>query len=134
METSFDNIQDINSFDFTERKTILIAEDTESNFMLVNYFLKGLNVRLIRGVNGKEAVDLFLSGEKIDIVLMDIKMPVMDGYTAAKLIREHNKNIPIIAQTAYVLDKVKATESGCNGFLTKPFDKKRLLQVLTQYI
>ena len=65
---------------------------------------------------------------------MDIKMPVMDGYTAVKLIREKNLTIPIIAQTAYVDDKEKAFECGCNGFISKPFDKNGLLKVLSEFI
>jgi len=65
---------------------------------------------------------------------MDIKMPVMDGYTAVKLIREKNTEIPIIAQTAYLDDRERAIECGCSGFLSKPFDKKGLFKVLGEFI
>jgi CheY-like chemotaxis protein len=115
-------------------KTILVAEDIESNFKLITYFLSGTNSRIIRAVNGKEAVEIALSEKNLDLILMDIKMPVMDGYTAVKLIREKNSLIPIIAQTAYADDAGKATEYGCNGFISKPFDRKKLLSVLSNYI
>jgi CheY-like chemotaxis protein len=72
--------------------------------------------------------------KNIDLILMDIKMPVMDGYTAVKLIREKNNAIPIIAQTAYADDKERAIECGCSGFISKPFDKKSLIKVLSEFI
>jgi CheY-like chemotaxis protein len=119
---------------FKTERTILVAEDIESNFKLITYFLSGTNFRIIRAVNGKEAVEIALSEKNPDLILMDIKMPVMDGYTAVKLIREKNSLVPIIAQTAYADDAGKAAEYGCNGFISKPFDKKRLLDVLSNYI
>ena len=77
-------------FYFQSKKTILVAEDIDSNFQLISYFLSEANANIIRAVNGKEAVEKFLSNKNIDLILMDIKMPVMDGYTAVKLIREKN--------------------------------------------
>ena len=61
-------------------------------------------------------------------------MPVMDGYTAVKLIREANPTIPIVAQTAYADDRFRAIECGCNGFISKPFDKKGLIKVICEFI
>jgi PAS domain S-box-containing protein len=116
------------------KKTILIAEDIDSNFKLLKYFLSGTGFEIIRAVNGKEAVDICMRDSKIDLILMDIKMPVMDGYTAVKLIRERFKDIPIIAQTAYADDRDKALTGGCSGFISKPFDKKGLMRVLSDYI
>jgi len=113
---------------------ILVAEDAGSNFQLVKYFLSGTNSEIIGAVNGKEAVEKCLSNRNIDLVLMDIKMPVMDGYTAVRLIREANIAIPIIAQTAYVEDKERAIESGCSGFISKPFDKNGLLKIISEFI
>jgi len=121
-------------FVFPVKKTILVAEDMDSNFKLIKYFLSEVNINLIRAVNGKEAVEKCLSNKNIDLILMDIKMPVMDGYTAVKLIREKNSAIPIIAQTAYIDDKEQALEFGCSGFISKPFDKKDLLKVLQEFI
>jgi PAS domain S-box-containing protein len=122
------------SFVFPVKKVILVAEDVESNFKLIRYFLSGSNAEVLHAYNGKEAVEKCLSVGNIDLILMDIKMPVMDGYTAVKLIREKNTTIPIIAQTAYADDMEKAIECGCSGFISKPFDKKSLLKVLCEFI
>jgi PAS domain S-box-containing protein len=119
---------------FPSKKKILVAEDVESNFKLICYFLSGANTEVISAVNGKEAVDKFFTIPDIDLILMDIKMPVMDGYSATKLIREANISIPIIAQTAYTDDMDKAIESGCSGFISKPFDKKGLLNKISEFI
>jgi PAS domain S-box-containing protein len=121
-------------FNFQSKKTILVAEDIDSNFRLISYFLSRANANIIRAVNGKEAVEKFLANKNIDLILMDIKMPVMDGYTAVKLIREKNTAIPIIAQTAYVDDESKAMEAGCSGFISKPFDKKKLINSIQEVI
>jgi PAS domain S-box-containing protein len=121
-------------FVFPEKKKILVAEDIESNFKLISYFLSSANIEVIRAVNGREAVDKFSAIPDIDLILMDIKMPVMDGYTAVKLIREKNPSIPIIAQTAYVDDQESAIESGCSAFISKPFDKRGLLEVIQKTI
>lgn len=115
---------------FTQQKTILVAEDMDSNFMLITLFLKGKNVNIRRACNGREALEMVLSDQKFDLILMDIKMPVMDGMTATRLIRDAGYNIPVIAQTAYIEDKQIAFDNGCNGFISKPFDKKKLLEAL----
>lgn len=122
------------TFVFSVKKIILVAEDIESNFKLIRYFLSGSNAEVLHAYNGKEAVEKCLNGEKIDLILMDIKMPVMDGYTAVKLIRAKNSEIPIIAQTAYADDRDKAIECGCSGFISKPFDKKSLFKVLFEFL
>jgi PAS domain S-box-containing protein len=122
------------TFVFPVKKVILVAEDIESNFKLIRYFLSGSNAEVLHAYNGKEAVEKCLSAGNIDLILMDIKMPVMDGYTAVKLIREKNAEIPIIAQTAYADDREKAMECGCSGFISKPFDRKSLFKVLSEFI
>jgi CheY-like chemotaxis protein len=119
---------------FPDKKTILVAEDNESNFKLIKYFLSGVNDEILRAWNGKEAVEKTLSMNTINLILMDVRMPEMDGYTAVRIIRESNNVIPIIAQTAYANDQSRAMECGCNGFLSKPFDKKHLLSILLQFI
>jgi PAS domain S-box-containing protein len=109
-------------------KTLLVAEDEDSNFILIEELLSDFNITIIRAINGRDAVSACRSNDTIDLVLMDIKMPVMDGYEATKQIREFNKHIPIIAQTAYSsdLDKRKAFDCGCNDFISKPFKKEDL--------
>ena len=129
-----DEKREVKGFAFPEKRTILVAEDIDSNFKLIKYFLSNANTDLIRAVNGKEAVEKCLSNKNIDLILMDMKMPVMDGFTAVKLIREKNITIPIIAQTAYIDDRHQALEFGCSGFISKPFDKKGLLKVLQEFI
>jgi signal transduction histidine kinase/CheY-like chemotaxis protein len=119
---------------FPEKKKILVAEDIESNFKLIKYFLSRSNVDIIQATNGQEAVEMCLSDNDIDMVLMDIKMPVMDGFTAVRLIRNARLTMPIIAQTAYSDDRDSAIACGCNGFISKPFDKKSLLKVMSDYM
>lgn len=124
----------IKSFVFSKKRKILVAEDIDSNFKLIGYFLAGTNADLLRAHNGKEALEMCKAENDVDLVLMDIKMPVMDGYTAARLIREAGLKIPIIAQTAYADDMDKAIESGCSGFISKPFDRKGLLFKISEFI
>jgi PAS domain S-box-containing protein len=121
-------------FYFTVRKNILVVEDVESNFQLIKYFLTGTNAEIIRAVNGQEAVNYCMYNKRIDLILMDIKMPIMDGYTATKILRENNISIPIIAQTAYADDKENALKAGCSAFISKPFDKKGLLSIINELI
>lgn len=121
-------------FVFPVTKTVLVAEDFESNFKLIKFFLSSANINIIRATNGKEAVEKTLAERNIDLILMDIKMPIMDGFTAVKLIREKNITIPIIAQTAYADERERALECGCSSFISKPFDKKGLLQIIHEFI
>ncbi len=113
-------------------KKVLVAEDIESNFKLIRYYLTSTDIQVIHAQNGKEAVDYVKANKDVDLILMDIKMPVMDGYTAIKLIREIDPDIPIIAQTAYADDKIKAREVGCNAFIAKPFQKQQLLSAIQE--
>lgn len=115
-------------------KSVLIAEDDDNNFFLMKELLSDLNLNIIRASNGVEAVDAFKKGQKIDLVLMDIKMPLMDGYEATKQIRKKSPDVAILAQTAYADDEVKAIESGCSGFISKPFVKDRFLSLVKEYL
>jgi PAS domain S-box-containing protein len=117
-----------------EGKTILIAEDIESNFKLIRFFLSSLNAEIFWARNGKDAVDYFKSHPETDLILMDIKMPVMDGYEAIQQIRVLNLKVPIIAQTAFAEDRTKITGSGCNGFISKPFNKNQLISTIREYL
>jgi PAS domain S-box-containing protein len=109
-------------------KTLLIAEDEDSNYLLLEILLSGLNIQLIRAINGVEAVDS-CKNDHIDMVLMDIKMPVMDGYEATMQIRDFMPDLPIIAQTAYTTDadKNRALACGCSDFISKPFKREVLI-------
>lgn len=119
----------------TERKPlILIAEDVESNYKLLEIILRK-EYDLLWAKNGKEAVEYAL-GRNPDAVLMDIKMPVMDGIEALKEIRLHNTELPVIMQTAYAFDSDRRTaeSAGCNGFITKPVMPRELKMYLDKYL
>jgi CheY-like chemotaxis protein len=113
-------------------KTILIGEDELVNYRLLEVILSKTNATLIHGKSGSEALRLFKSNPNIDIILMDIKMPALDGCEVTREIRKLNPEIPIIAQTAYALEeeKDKSLEAGCNAYITKPINKKELLTLI----
>jgi len=115
-------------------KTILIAEDEETNFSFLKIALEKQNIKVIRAKNGEEAINL--SSNKIDLILMDIKMPIMDGYQATKLIKEKNPSIPIIAQTAYALDneKQQILDAGCDDYISKPVTFSKLMDILKKFL
>lgn len=117
----------------TAHKTILIAEDIQSNYQLVSEMLKK-NYELLRAVNGKEVLELVRS-RHIDLLLTDMKMPVMDGLSATAEIRKFNTKLPIIALTAHAFetDRLAALAAGCNEYLVKPIDKAKLMAVLKKY-
>jgi len=104
----------------SNRALILIAEDTDSNFILENSMLKKMYT-VERALDGIEAVEKCQS-IKPDLILMDMQMPRMDGLEATKKIREFNKNVPIIAVTAFAFeqDKINALAAGCNTYVSKP--------------
>ncbi|RLD73174.1 MAG: histidine kinase, partial [Bacteroidetes bacterium] len=117
-------------------KTILIAEDNELNFILISEILFSFNIKLLHAWNGKDAVEIFMQQKQIDLILMDLKMPVMDGYEALKKIKSINPNIPIIAQTAYAsdTDKEEIKLAGFDDYITKPINEDKLVQMLKQRI
>lgn len=116
-------------------RTILIAEDEESNFIYLKIALRNSGARIIRANNGQEAVDMCRDNPDIDLVLMDIKMPDMNGLEATSVIREFNNHLPIIALTAYAMadDKDMSLEAGCNDYISKPVKRNRIFSVLSKY-
>ncbi len=114
------------------RPLVLVAEDEDSNYRLMEIILKK-QFDLVRAENGLEAVKICQSTAGLHMVLMDMKMPVMNGYEATRLIRQFNKDIYIVAQTAYGLigDRENAIEAGCNEYILKPIGKQRLLDLVT---
>ena len=116
-------------------KLVLIAEDEESNFKFLEMLLSQTNVRVLRAKNGNEAIDLCQTN-KFDLILMDIKMPELDGLEAVKEIRKKDTNIPIIAQTAFAMenDEIQSIEAGCNNYISKPIRKEKLLQLIKRYL
>ena len=115
--------------------TILVAEDDEISFLYIKQILKISDIKLLHAKNGKEAIQMLMENPNISLILMDIKMPVMNGLDAARQIRQFNKDIPIIAQTAFALagDKEMALEAGCNNYITKPINGNKLIQLINEY-
>jgi PAS domain S-box-containing protein len=118
------------------RKTILVAEDEENNFELARVILSIQDVALLHAWNGQEAVDLCRDHPEIDLVLMDIKMPGMNGYDATRIIREIRPALPVIAMTAYALpgDREKALQAGCNDYLAKPVSLKEFMTMVKKHL
>jgi signal transduction histidine kinase len=116
-------------------KTILIAEDEVLNFLLIEEYLIDLDIILIHAKQGHEAVEICKSNPNIDLILMDIKMPIMDGHTAAKLIKEFKPDLPIIAQSGYALDQEIAKYNGAfDDYLTKPIREEDFKKAVLKYI
>ncbi|MEI6277567.1 MAG: response regulator, partial [Prolixibacteraceae bacterium] len=116
-------------------RTILVAEDDEINFLYINILLTSENTKILHAETGEEAVRFCRTNPEISIVLMDLKMPDMDGYEATRQIRSFRKNLPVLAITAYssVENKQRAIEAGCDDFIIKPIDKTSLLEKLAGY-
>ena len=119
-----------------EFKTLLIAEDENSNFLLLEELFSEMDINIIRAVNGIEAVELCKSNPHIDLVLMDLKMPEMDGYEATIKIKEFKPDLCIIAQTAYSTeaDRNKALACGCSDFISKPINKELFLSKIYEQL
>lgn len=118
----------------TEQATILIAEDTDSNFDLLNAIL-GRKYHLVRARDGMEAVTMY-DEVNPDLILMDIKMPNLDGLEATRIIRQLSAEVPIIAQSAYAYehDRNAAEEAGCNDFISKPIAQEKLKEKIKKWL
>ncbi len=131
-------VSSVNDFEITKMadKIILIAEDDNIIFMLFQNIMQNNGYQIIRAVNGKEAVEICLNNPNIDLVFMDIKMPVMDGYEALEKIQLLRSNLPIIAQTAYSSseDKAKIIAAGFTDYITKPLNRTKLFELTATYL
>jgi len=117
-------------------KVILIVEDIESNQLLIERSLAKIGVHTLWATNGLDAVTLCKEFDNIDLVLMDLRLPKLDGYEATRQIRANRKDLPIIAQTAYVMpyEKSKVLEVGCNDLITKPFRANDIVAIVKKYL
>jgi CheY-like chemotaxis protein len=116
-----------------DNKVVLITEDEEVNFFYLKTIFKKTEARILRAKNGKEAVEIIeqYKGD-IDLILMDLNMPVMDGYEAMRIIKSRHPKIPIIAQTAYTLteDRIKCMQAGFNDYIAKPISRVALFRLV----
>jgi len=117
-------------------KVFLVVDDEEINKVLITECLEKTNATLLYAKNGKEAVYMFSTTPKLDIILMDIKMPEMDGYKATEIIKIQNKNIPIIANTAYAMmyERENCLENGFDDYIAKPFSVSDLITVINKHL
>lgn len=115
-------------------KKLLVVEDNDSNYMLMTYILKN-HYEYSRAENGLIAVEK-VEKETFDLVLMDLKMPVMDGLEATRRIKENHPDLPVIALTANAFDRdrERSLEAGCDDFLAKPVSQDKCLQIIGKYI
>jgi len=119
------------------KNTILIAEDDEINFFYMNALLaRETDSKILRAENGREAIELVKSNNDIKLILMDIKMPEIDGLEATRQIKLTNPDIPIIAITAYAMsgDEERVLAAGCDGYLSKPISKEKLLKKMAELV
>jgi CheY-like chemotaxis protein len=118
-------------------KTILVVEDNGSNMYLINFILTEYGYNVLPAFTGEEGVRIALK-EKLDLILMDIRLPDLDGYEAIKRIRASKVdfNVPIIALTSHAMvgDEEKALRAGFTGYLTKPIDSETFVQVIEKYL
>ena len=111
-------------------KTILIVEDSQISYELLTKFLKDTKVNILHAPDGEKAVEICKKDENIDLILMDIQLPVLDGLEATSQIKEFRPNLPIIAQTANAMeeDKPNILAAGCDDYIAKPIDRTDLLE------
>ncbi len=123
------------SHDFSG-KTILIVEDEESNFQFLNEVLKKTGARLLHAIDGMETIQIFRDDPTIDLILMDIQIPSINGYEVTREIKKINSKIPVIAQTAYAMagEREKSVDAGCDDYLAKPIKIHELMIVLKKYL
>jgi PAS domain S-box len=122
-------------FNWTD-KSILIAEDENINYLLLQEVLRATQVNLIRAKNGQEAINFCQENADINLVLMDIKMPGINGYAATREIKKIRSTLPVIAQSAYAMEEeiLKCKEAGCDDYISKPIDQQKLLLLIDNFL
>lgn len=118
------------------KRTILLVEDEDASHIFIASALEKTRVKLLWAKDGREAIDMVHEHPNIDLILMDIRMPELDGYEATRQIKAFKPNIPIVAQTAYVMsnEKGKVLQAGCDDLIVKPIRLRVLLTVCAKYL
>lgn len=124
-----------NSIPSWQGKVLLVVEDEDHNFTYIYEILKRTKITMIRAETGREAIKLFAEN-KVDLVLMDIKLPDLDGMDATREIKKLNAEVPVVAQTAYAMkrERDRCIEAGCDDYISKPFDPETLMNVVKKYL
>jgi len=125
-----------NSIPNWKSKIILVAEDEEINYKFIIAALKKTGITILRAKDGEEAIEILKEKHsQIDLVLMDMQMPKLNGFDATRIIKKNFKNIPVIAQTAFTLagGKIKCFEAGCDGYISKPYKGKELIEIMSKH-
>jgi len=135
-ENIIDLVSNKQPINLVKRKTVLVAEDEEANYLYIVELLSELNIDTIYAKNGQEAIEKTLQNPSIDLILMDINMPILDGYKATAEIKKHRKDLPIIAQTAYAQtsDKEFALQNGCDDYISKPINEELFNELMKKYL
>lgn len=116
-------------------KVILVVEDVDTNKIFFDAALRRTNAKILWAKDGQQAIDLF-NENKVDLVLMDLQLPVLDGYAATREIKKVNPEIPVIAQTAHVMsgEREKCMEAGCDDYLAKPIRLQILIETISKFL
>jgi CheY-like chemotaxis protein len=122
--------------DLLKGRNILIVEDDFSSKLYLNKLLEKSGAVIYNAGDGKEAFEIIMNNSDIELILMDIQLPVLDGYTCTKMLRDAGKELIIIAQTAYGLnwDRKRLITSGFNDYLLKPISQSQLMEKLSTYL
>ncbi|MFA6949613.1 MAG: ATP-binding protein [Lentimicrobiaceae bacterium] len=117
-------------------KTILIVEDVDTNYFYLSSLLQKMDCIILRATNGMKAIEMCRKDDSIDLVLMDIELPILDGYKATREIKKFKPDLPIIAQTAFAMtgERERSKEAGCDDYLSKPIRKEELLETLSKFL
>lgn len=135
-ETLFETeISPVQQLDLSNKK-ILVVEDVDTNYFYISSLLEKLNGNILRASDGLIAIDICKNDPSINLVLMDIELPVMDGYTATREIKKIRPDLPVIAQTAFAMmgEREKSLEAGCDDYIAKPIRKEILFEVISRFI
>lgn len=135
----FNPVNEISNLDIEDIKKdkpmILVVDDDDTSYLFIEVALKNLDYKLIRAENGQEAIDIVKTTPSISLILMDIRMPILEGYTATKIIKELRPELPIIAQTAYALESdIEKYSDIFDEYLTKPLRRNVLIEKIMKYI